>query len=141
MSTRNANAVWNGTLKEGKGEMKFSNYSGPYTFASRFEEGEGTNPEELVGAAHAGCYSMFLSALISGEGLNPKSVETNAAVTLGKDDIGPNITNIRLVCNVECDGLSQEKFNELAQAAKEKCPISRLYSGSTAKIELDANLA
>jgi len=141
MATRNAEALWNGTLKEGKGEMKFSNYIGPFTFASRFEEGEGTNPEELVAAAHAGCYSMFLSALISGEGLTPQSVKTNATITLGKDDIGPNITNINLVCNVDCDGLTQEKFNELTLAAKEKCPISRLYAGGTAKIELDAKLA
>ena len=73
MSINKANAIWNGTLKEGKGEMKFSNYTGPFTFASRFEEGDGTNPEELVGAAHAGCYSMFLSALISGEELTPDS--------------------------------------------------------------------
>ena len=140
MSTRNAKALWNGTLKEGKGEMKFSNYTGPFTFASRFEEGEGTNPEELVGAAIAGCYSMFLAALISGEDLTPQSVETNATVTLGKDDIGPNITNINLVCNVDCEGLTQEKFDELTLAAKEKCPISRLYAGGTAKIELDAKL-
>jgi osmotically inducible protein OsmC len=140
MSTRNAKALWNGTLKEGKGVMNFSNYSGPFTFASRFEEGEGTNPEELVGAAQAGCYSMFLSALISGEGLTPESVETNATVILEKDDIGPNITNIKLDCTVSCDGLTQEKFDELASAAKEKCPISRLYAGGTAKIDLNANL-
>jgi len=141
MSTRKAKAIWNGTLKDGRGEMKFSNYTGPFTLASRFEEGEGTNPEELVAAAHAGCYSMFLSALLSAEELSPKSIETNATVTLGKDDIGPNITNINLVCNVDCKGLTQGRFNELALAAKEKCPISRLYAGSTAKIELDANLA
>ena len=141
MTIRNAKALWNGTLKEGKGEMNFSNYSGPFTFASRFEEGKGTNPEELVGAAQAGCYSMFLSALISGEGFTPQSIETTAAVTLGKDDTGPNITNINLVCNVSCDGISQEKFDELALAAKGKCPISRLYAGGTAKIDLDAKLA
>ena len=141
MTIRNAKAIWNGTLKEGKGEMNFSNYSGPFTFASRFEEGKGTNPEELVGAAQAGCYSMFLSALISGEGFTPQSIETTAAVALGKDDTGPNITDISLVCNVSCEGLSQEKFDELAIAAKEKCPISRLYAGGTAKIDLDAKLA
>jgi osmotically inducible protein OsmC len=140
MATRKAKALWNGTLKEGKGEMNFSNYSGPFTFASRFEEGEGTNPEELVGAAHAGCYSMFLSALISGAGFKPESIETTATVILGKDDIGPNITNINLVCNVKCADLSQDKFDELKIAAKEKCPISRLYAGSTAKIELTATL-
>jgi osmotically inducible protein OsmC len=140
MSIRNAQAIWNSTLKEGKGEMTFTDYSGPFTFASRFEEGSGTNPEELVGAAIAGCYSMFLSALISGDGLSPKSIDTNASVTLAKDDIGPNITSINLECSVVCEGLSQEKFNELAQTAKEKCPISRLYSGGTATIELNASL-
>ena len=141
MATRKAKAVWNGTLKEGKGQMKFSNYTGPFTFASRFEEGEGTNPEELVGAAQAGCYSMFLSALISGEGLTPASIETKATVILEKDDIGPNITNIKLDSTVVCEGLSQDKFDELAAAAKEKCPISRLYAGGTAKIDLNAKLA
>ena len=140
MTIRNAKALWNGTLKDGKGQMNFSNYSGPFTFASRFEEGNGTNPEELVGAAQAGCYSMFLSALISGEGFTPQSIETTAAVTLGRDDTGPNITDIKLVSNVSCEGLSQEKFDELAQAAKEKCPISRLYAGGTANIVLDATL-
>ena len=140
MTARSANAQWNGTLKEGKGAMNFSNYSGPFTFVSRFEEGDGTNPEELIGAAHAGCYSMFLAALISGEGLSPKSVETTATVTLGKDDKGPCITNINLDCNVNCEGLSQEKFDELALAAKAGCPVSRLYSGGTAQIDLDAKL-
>ncbi len=140
MTVRSAKAQWNGTLKEGKGTMSFSDYNGPYTFASRFEEAEGTNPEELVGAAHAGCYSMFLSALLSNNGLNPESVSTTASVTLGKDDTGPCITNITLNCEVSCEGLSQELFDELSQAAKEKCPISRLYSGSTATIDLEAKL-
>ncbi|MCO6500269.1 MAG: OsmC family peroxiredoxin [Vicingus serpentipes] len=140
MSTRNAKAVWNGTLKEGNGTMSFSNYEGPFTFASRFEEGNGTNPEELIGAAIAGCYSMFLSALISGQDLTPGSINTTATVTLEKDDIGPNISKIDLVCKVVCEGLSQEKFNELAATAKEKCPISRLYAGSTAQINLNAQL-
>ena len=141
MSVRNANAVWNGTLKEGSGTMNFSDYNGPFTFASRFEEGAGTNPEELVGAAHAGCYSMFLSALISGNDLTPESVETTATVTLGKDDTGPCITHIKLDCQVSCPGLSQELFDQLAADAKEKCPISRLYAGSTATIELSASLS
>ena len=140
MSTRNAKAVWNGTLKEGNGTMSFTNYNGPFTFASRFEDGNGANPEELVGAAIAGCYSMFLSALISGEELTPNSINTTAKVTLEKDDIGPNISKIELDCKVDCDGLSQEKFNELTATAKEKCPISRLYAGSTAQISLTAQL-
>ena len=140
MSVRTVKSVWNGTLKEGKGNMNITGYSGPFTFASRFEEGKGTNPEELVGAAHSGCYSMFLAALISGEGLAPESVETEAAVTLGQVDGGPAITNIKLTNVTKCEGLSQEKFAELAAAAKEKCPISRLYAGGTAEIELDAKL-
>lgn len=140
MTKRKANAIWNGTLKDGKGVMKFSNYSGPFTFASRFESGDGTNPEELVGAAQAGCYSMFLSALITKEGLNPETIETEAEVTLGSDDSGPKITNINLVCKVKCEGISKDKFDELALLAKEKCPISRLYAGGTAEIGLDAQL-
>ncbi len=140
MKTSQAKAIWNGTLKEGKGNMNFTGYHGAFTFASRFESGEETNPEELVGAAQAGCYSMFLSALISGEGLNPESIETDAFVSLGGDDIGPKIDNIKLSTKVKCEGLSEEKFNELAQAAKEKCPISRLYAGGTAAVELEAEL-
>jgi osmotically inducible protein OsmC len=130
MSIRTAKAKWNGTLKEGKGTMNFSNYNGPYTFASRFETGEGTNPEELVGAAISGCYSMFLAALMSGEGLSPESVQTIAKVHLESDDIGPVITKIELDCTAKCAGISQEKFDELANASKEKCPISRLYASA-----------
>jgi osmotically inducible protein OsmC len=138
MSVRTAKSQWNGTLKEGKGTMNFSNYSGPFTFKSRFEEGSGTNPEELIGAAHSGCYSMFLAALISGEGLSPDSVETTAKVHLGSDDQGPVITTIELDCKVQCEGLSQEKFQELSQAAKKGCPISRLVAA--ADIQLKAVL-
>ena len=138
MSIRKAKAQWSGTLKEGKGLMNFSNYSGPYTFRSRFEEGDGTNPEELVGAAHAGCYSMFLSALISGENLVPEIIETTASVHLERDDVGPVVSKIELDCSVKCDGLTVEKFEELAAAAKTKCPISRLVS--SADIKLDAKL-
>jgi osmotically inducible protein OsmC len=135
MSVRSANARWNGTLKEGKGTMNFSDYSGPYTFASRFEEGKGTNPEELVGAAHAGCYSMFLSALISGKNLTPESVETKATVHLGRDETGPLVTTIELDCQVKCDGLAQEVFEELAREAKAKCPISRLVAAADIKLK------
>ncbi len=140
MSQRNASAIWKGTLKEGNGKMSFTDYQGPFTFASRFEEGDGTNPEELVGAAIAGCYSMFLAALISNNDLTPDSIETEAKVTLEKDDTGPCITSIRLDCKAKCDGLSQEKFDELTAQAKKNCPISRLYQGGTADIELNAQL-
>jgi len=138
MSIRKANSIWKGTLQEGKGTMNFSNYSGPFTFKSRFEEGTGTNPEELVGAAHSGCYSMFLAALISEEGFNPESVETTAKVHLGRDETGPLVTTIELDCQVRCDGLSQDKFKELSLAAKQKCPISRLVAA--ADIRLSATL-
>lgn len=138
MSIQTATADWKGTLKEGSGTMKFTDFVGPFTFASRFEDGKETNPEELVGAAHAGCYSMFLSALISGEDLNPTSIKTIAQVSLESDDIGPKIVKIELTCDVVCEGLSQEKFNELTVAAKEKCPISRLYAGT--EIVLNATL-
>ena len=140
MTERKVTSVWNGTLKEGNGKMNITGYSGPFTFASRFEKGKGTNPEELVGAAQAGCFSMFLSALLTEEGLKPDSIETEAAVTLGELDGGPAITNIKLTSKVKCDDLSQDKFDELSKAAKEKCPISRLYAGGTASIELDATL-
>ena len=138
MTTRTAVSTWTGTLKEGAGVMKYGAVEGPFTFASRFETGKGTNPEELIGAAHSGCYSMFLSALISGEGLTPISVQTTASVHLGSDD-GPKITSIDLVCVATVPGLSGDKFAELAQAAKQKCPISRLFAGTT--ITLDAKLA
>ncbi len=140
MTVRKATSIWNGTLKEGKGKMDITGYSGPFTFASRFENGKGTNPEELVGAAHAGCYSMFLSALISNEKLEPEHIETTASVILGELNGGPAITKIVLDTQVKCNGLSKEKFNELTQAAKEKCPISRLYDGGTAEVELNAKL-
>ena len=139
MPTRTARAEWNGTLKDGNGIMSFSNYNGPYTFVSRFEEGPGTNPEELVGAAQAGCYSMFLSALISGDNLTPEVIQTSATVHLDRDDIGPVISIIELNCEVRCEGITQERFHELALAAKEKCPVSRLYA--SADIRLNAVLS
>jgi lipoyl-dependent peroxiredoxin len=137
MTIRKATAKWNGTLKDGNGIMKYGNFEGPYTFASRFEEGEGTNPEELVGAAHAGCFSMFLAALISKEKLTPTRVETTAAVHLGEDN-GPKITSIDLDCAAEVPGLEQAKFDALCQTAKGNCPISRLFAGT--QINLNATL-
>ena len=137
MTTRHATAKWTGTLKEGKGVMKYGAFEGPFTFASRFEDGKGTNPEELVGAAHAGCYSMFLSALLSKDGFTPTRVETKASVHLGTDD-GPKITSIDLVCEAEVPGLTADQLAEYAQTAKAKCPISRLFAGT--EINLSATL-
>lgn len=138
MAIRNASAKWNGTLKEGKGVVKFASYEGPYTYVSRFEEGDGTNPEELVGAAHAGCYSMFLSALLSGDNLKPESIETNVKVHLGRDDSGPKITHIDLDCKVKIEGVDETSFQKYATKAKANCPISRLFTGTT--INLTAQL-
>jgi lipoyl-dependent peroxiredoxin len=137
MAKRQASAKWNGTLKDGNGVMKFGTFEGPFTFASRFEEGDGTNPEELVGSAISGCFSMFLAALISGEKLVPTSVQTTATVNLGDDD-GPKITSIDLNCEAVVPGLDADKFAELAQASKQKCPISRLFTGT--EINLNAKL-
>ncbi len=137
MTVRTATAAWEGTLKEGKGVMRLQSgaYEGPYTWASRFADGPGTNPEELLGAAHAGCFSMFLSALLTGNGTPPVRVETTAKVHLGE---GPTITNIDLICHVQVPDISEEKFQELAQAAKEKCPVSKVLAA--AEISLQASL-
>src|SRR5690606_13094575 len=110
--------------------MRYGAFEGPFTFASRFETGPGTNPEELVGAAHAGCYSMFLSALLSKEGLTPESIKTEASVELGQDD-GPKITSITLETEAKVPGVDVEKFQALVETAKQKCPISRLFAGTT----------
>lgn len=140
MATSKAQAQWKGKIKDGSGKMKFTGFEGSYTFASRFENAGGTNPEELVGAAHAGCYSMYLSLLLTEEGLDPESIETKAHVTIGSDEVGPSITDIRLECRVKCQGLNEGRLKELAAITKEKCPVSRLYAGGTARISADAEL-
>lgn len=140
MSISKAEANWKGKIKDGNGTMSFAGYEGNYTFASRFEGGEGTTPEALIGAAHAGCFSMYLSLLLTEEGFGPKNIETSADVSIGKDDSGPQITEISLHCKVECEGLEESKLKELATTTKEKCPVSRLYAGGTAKIKAEAEL-
>lgn len=128
MATRSASAEWQGTLREGSGVMKLGSglYEGPFTFASRFESGAGTNPEELIGAAHAGCFSMFLSALIARNGFTPTSIQTTAVVHLGD---GPKIHTIELHCAAVVPGLGAEQFAELAAAAKAGCPVSKALAG------------
>jgi osmotically inducible protein OsmC len=138
MSVRNASAQWNGTLKDGNGTMKYGTYEGSYSFASRFEDGEGTNPEELAGAAHAGCYSMFLSALLSGQGITPTRIETKASVHLGRVDDAPKITQIDLVCEAQVAGIDEDAFLKHAEEAKKGCPISKLFAGT--EINLSAKL-
>ncbi len=140
MATSNAQAQWKGKIKDGSGTLKFTGYEGAYTFSSRFEGGKGTNPEELIGAAHAGCFSMYLSLLLTEAGLSPESIDTNAKVTIDMDDSGPHITEIKLDCKVKCSGLEDGKLQQLAATSKEKCPVSRLYAGGTAKISADTQL-
>ena len=137
MTVRSAQATWNGTLKEGNGTMKVGSgfFEGPFTFASRFEEGKGTNPEELIGAAHAGCYSMFLSARLTNAGCKPTSIHTTATVHLGG---GPTITKIELNTEADVPGLDEATFAEKAAAAKQGCPVSKALA--SVEIELTARL-
>jgi osmotically inducible protein OsmC len=138
MAVRTSEATWKGTLREGSGVMKVGAgaYEGPFTWASRFADGKGTNPEELIGAAHAGCFSMFLSALLTKEQFPPEEVHTTATVHLGD---GPTITTINLVTEAKVPGISGDKFAELAQQAKANCPVSKALS-AVGEITLDAKL-
>ena len=124
MATRNANAVWTGTLKEGKGTMKFGTYEGAYTWSSRFEDGQGTNPEEMLGAAHAGCFSMSLSSNLGKNGFTPKHIHTQAQVTIEMVDGKNRITKIHLTTEATVPGVSDEKFQEIAAMVKDGCPVS-----------------
>ncbi len=138
MAVRKAHAQWNGTLREGQGAMKLGSgaFEGAYSFASRFEDASGTNPEELIGAAAAGCFSMYLSMLLGKASHPPKSINTDAAVHLGD---GPAITRIELDCAVDAPGLSDAVFQELAADAKRDCPVSKALAGT--EITLRARLA
>jgi osmotically inducible protein OsmC len=136
MPLRTASAVWNGKLKDGNGTMKLGSgaYEGQYSFASRFEEGTGTNPEELIGAAHAGCFSMAFSAALEKEGFEPKSISTEAKVNLVKGDEGFSITEITLDCKAEIPNIDEAKFQEIAEGAKKGCPVSRALAGVDIKL-------
>ncbi|MBN2303037.1 MAG: OsmC family protein [Anaerolineae bacterium] len=140
MAVRQAEAVWEGNLREGNGTMKFGTFSGPYTFASRFESGEGTNPEELIGAAHAGCFSMAFSAELDRAGFAPIRVQTTASVHLTKGESGFRVTQIDLVTEAVVPGIDAAKFQEIAEGAKNGCPISQLLMPG-ATITLQATLA
>lgn len=141
MATRNGSAVWKGDLKSGTGEVTVGNgvYQGNYSFKSRFEDGDGTNPEELIAAAHAGCYSMQLSAMLAEGGQTPTSVETSAVCSLRNVDGKPTITKIELTTVGEVPGLSEEEFQQAAKEAKEVCLITRALAGVD-DIELTASL-
>ncbi len=140
MAVRKAEAEWTGNLREGKGRMKLGSgaYEGEYSFVSRFEEGKGTNPEELIGAAHAGCFSMALSAGLTRAGLSPKRIRTTAQVHLEKVGEAFEITRIELDTEAEVPGLDEKAFLEHAENAKKGCPVSKALAGP--KIELKARL-
>lgn len=139
MPVRNAEAEWKGTLLEGQGHMKMGTaYDGPFTFKSRMESGAGTNPEELIAAAHAGCFSMAFSAGLSKVGFTPKRVHTKAAVHFDKVPEGFAITSIDLQTEAEVPGIDNAKFQELAEGAKNGCPVSKALAGT--KITLNARL-
>ena len=141
MPIRTSNATWNGDLKDGNGAMKVgkTGYEGPFTYVSRFEEGEGTNPEELIGAAHAGCFSMFLAALLSADDHVPNSVSTTAKVHIGTVDGAPTIHTIELICEADVPGIDAGTFLEYAQNAKAGCPVSKALA-AVQVISLEANL-
>ena len=141
MPTRTSSAEWQGDLKGGSGKLALGSgaFSGAYNFVSRFESGDQTNPEELLGAAHAGCFSMSLSNLLAQEGTPATSVRTEAAVTLETVDGAPTITKVVLTTVGSVPGIDEATFLEKAEAAKDGCPVSKLFTG--AEIELDATLS
>ena len=140
MPVRSASAVWEGTLIDGKGTMKMASgaYEGAYSFGSRFQEETGTNPEELIAAAHAGCFSMALSAGLGKSGYNATRVATSAKAYLEKVGEGFAITRIELTTEAEVPGLDEATFQEHATGAKENCPVSKALAG--VDIHLDAKL-
>ena len=133
MALRESTAVWNGNLVDGKGTMRLGSgaYEGEFTKASRFEDGPGTNPEELIGAAHAGCFSMFLSAILSDAGHVPTQIRTSAKVHLGA---GPKIKLIELTTEGEVPGIDQATFQEFAERSKVGCPVSQALSAVEMKL-------
>jgi lipoyl-dependent peroxiredoxin len=140
MAARTAQAEWRGNLRAGKGTMKLGSgaYEGAYSFASRFENGTGTNPEELIGAAHAGCFSMALAAMLEGDGIAPVSIRTAATVHLEKVGPGFGITRIDLLTEGQVPGIDAPTFQKYAEGAKKDCPVSKALAG--VQINLTAKL-
>ena len=140
MPVRKAEAVWEGNLVKGKGTMKLGSgsFEGPYSFASRFESGAGTNPEELIGAAHAGCFSMAFSLFLEKAGFSPERIHTYAKVHIDKVGEGFKITVIELDTQAKVSGIDEKKFQELAEATKKGCPVSVALAGT--EIRLKATL-
>jgi lipoyl-dependent peroxiredoxin len=140
MAIRKSSAVWEGSLKEGNGKMRIGRgvFEGNYSFVSRFEDGSGTNPEELIGAAHAGCFSMALSGDLGRAGFSPKEIQTTASVHLELIDGKQTISKIHLDTEAEIPEIDEKQFQELAEVAKSGCPVSRALTG--VEITVNANL-
>ena len=136
MPVRSSSAVWEGDLKGGKGRMKVGAgaYEGPYSFLSRFENGSGTNPEELMGAAHAGCFSMAFSNILAKAGHTPRSVSTIARVHLDKVGEGFKITTVELITEGVVPGIDEQSFRQHAESAKKNCPVSQALGGVDIKL-------
>ena len=136
MAERKGSAVWEGTLKEGKGTMKLGSgaYEGPYSFSSRFENASGTNPEELIAAAEAGCFSMALSSNLEKAGHPAKRISTTAKVKLEMVDGSPKITVIELQTEADVPGIDDKAFQEQAEKTKAGCPVSRALAGTEIKL-------
>ncbi len=131
MIIRKSSAVWQGTLKEGKGSVSLGSgaFTGAYSFGSRFENGTGTNPEELIGAAHAGCFSMALSGALSQAGFPPLKIATEARISMDKTPDGFTITRSDLITEADVPGIDAALFAKLAEEAKKGCPVSRALKG------------
>ena len=142
MAKNTATAKWEGALKEGEGNLALGNgaFEGKFSYRSRFEDGDGTNPEELIAAAHAGCFSMQFNAFLYNDEIEAESVETSAEVELKPVDGTPTIIKITLTCTATVGGADEAKVRELAQKAKEGCPVSRALAG-VETIELDLTVA
>ena len=138
MAIRTGKAVWEGDLPRGKGTVKFGSFESAYSFSSRFEDGKGTNPEEMIAAAHAGCYSMALSHGLATAGFTPKKVETTSKVHLDKVEDGFKITSIDLETIADVPGIDNAKFMEIAEATKTGCPVSQALS--SVEMKLNAKL-
>lgn len=139
MPTRTSEAKWTGSLHEGEGNLTLGSgeYEGQYTFASRFKDEEGTNPEELIGAAESGCFSMALSMMLGEEGYTPDYIHTKSKVHIDPEEL--EITRIMIETEAEVEGIDQDEFIELAMRAKEECPVSKVLGGT--RIDMEANLS
>jgi osmotically inducible protein OsmC len=137
MPIRSADAVWEGDLKTGKGKVKLASgaFEGGYSFSSRFEEAQGTNPEELIAAAHSACFSMALSNRLASNGFTPKSVKTTAKVNLNKLETGFKITLIELITEGNVPGIDEKTFLEHAETAKKGCPVSQALAATEIKLQ------